>query len=121
MGNSVYQRFTLGEIITAEQQEFFNKNGFIHFKNFIKEETVGDIIQASLKVQEQWIADQKIKVNGIPIKYGKDLDGSPIVQRFAFVNKHHSLFDELTQDPPFSGFNVLRWIPTLSIGFNLCP
>ena len=98
---STYPRFTLGEVITTEQQEFFNKNGFIHFKNFIKQETVSDIIQASLKVQEQWIAEQKLKVNGIPIKYGKDLDGTPIVQRFAFVNKHHSLFSELTQDPRF--------------------
>lgn len=92
-------KFTLGDKITTEQIEFFNQHGFIHFKNFIKPETVKQVIQASLKVQENWVSHQKIKVNGIPIKYGKDLDGSPIVQRFAFINKHHPVFTELARDP----------------------
>ena len=96
-----YPRFTLGDHITAEQQAFFNEHGFIHFKDFIKQETVNDIIDAADKVQQEWVATNKTKVNGIPIKYGKDLDGSTIVQRFAFVNQHHSLFEELTQDPRF--------------------
>jgi len=100
MDNS-YVKFTLGAQITAEQKDFFNQNGFIHFKNFIKQETVNDIIQASAQVQQQWIREEKVKVNGIPIKYGKDLDGSAIVQRFAFINQHHNLFDGLTHDPRF--------------------
>lgn len=99
--NPTYTRFTLGETITDEQNYFFNKNGFIHFKNFIQPETVNDIIQASLKVQQDWITQEKTKVNGIPIKYGKDLDGSAIVQRFAFLNQQHPLFAGLTQDPRF--------------------
>src|SRR4051812_46503941 len=94
-----YSRFTLGDYITDEQHAFFNRNGFIHFKNFITQETVNDIVQASLDVQQQWVTDNKVKVNGIPIKYGKDLDGTPIVQRFAFVNQHHNLFKELVLDP----------------------
>lgn len=96
-----YPKFILGNKITIEQQEFFNLHGFIHFKNFIEQETVSDIIQASEKVQQQWLDTQRTKVNGIPVKYGKDVDGSTIVQRFAFVNQHHSLFDELTKDPRF--------------------
>lgn len=96
-----YPKFNISEQITAEQQAFFNENGFIHFKNFITQDTVNDIIRASTEVQEQWITQQKIKVNGIPIKYGKDLDGSTIVQRFAFVNQHHPLFSGLSQDPRF--------------------
>lgn len=100
MGNS-YIKFTLGNKITDEQKDFFNQNGFIHFKDFIKPETVNDIINASTLVQQQWIRNEKVKVNGIPIKYGKDLDGSAIVQRFAFLNQHHPLFAELTHDPRF--------------------
>lgn len=96
-----YPKFILGNKITSEQQEFFNKHGFIHFSGFIEKETVSDIIKASEKVQQHWIETDKTKVNGIPIKYGKDVDGSPIVQRFAFVNQHHSLFEELTKDPRF--------------------
>jgi phytanoyl-CoA hydroxylase len=97
MDNS-YIKFALGNEITTEQKDFFNQNGFIHFKSFIKQETVNDIIKASLGVQQQWIENERTKVNGIPIKYGKDLDGSAIVQRFAFINQHHPLFTEITYD-----------------------
>lgn len=100
MDNS-YIKFNLGSEITADQKDFFNQNGFIHFRNFIKPETVKAIVDASLQVQQHWIKNQKIKVNGIPIKYGKDLDGSSIVQRFAFINQHHPLFHEFTKDPRF--------------------
>jgi len=96
-----YQKFTLGEVITHEQQAFFNENGFIHFKNFIKPETVTDIIRASEQVQQNWLANKIEKVNGVPIKYGKDLDGSSIVQRFAFINLHHLALAEFTNDPRF--------------------
>jgi len=100
MENS-YIKFTLSSEITAEQKDFFNQNGFIHFKNFIKQETVNDIVKASLQVQQRWITAEKVKVNGIPIKYGRDLDGTAIVQRFAFINQHHPIFSGLAQDPRF--------------------
>ena len=100
--SNLYQKYTLGGVITSEQHDFFNKNGFIHFKNFIKPETVADIIRASEQVQQNWIANKVEKVNGVPIKYGKDLDGSPIVQRFAFINLHHLIFNEFTKDPRFN-------------------
>lgn len=98
---SSYQKFTLGSTITPQQQAFFNQNGYIHFKNFIKPETVNDIIEASKKVEQKWISEKTEKVNGVPIKYGKDLDGAPIVQRFAFINKHSSTLDEFSKDPRF--------------------
>jgi len=100
--NTSYIKFTLGEHITTEQTEFFKKNGFIHFKNFIKQETVDDIVTASKVVEQQWIKSDRFKINGIPVKYGKDLDGSTIVQRFAFINQHHPLFEGLTHDPRFN-------------------
>ena len=96
-----YPRFVLGQTITVEQQDFFTQYGFIHFKNFIKQDTVNDIIKASEEVQQQWLANNVQKVNGVPIKYGKDVDGNAIVQRFAFINKHHSLLQEFTLDPRF--------------------
>ena len=96
-----YPKFTLGPVITPEQHHFFNRNGFIHFKKFIEPETVTDIVRASEQVQQNWIASKVEKVNGIPIKYGKDLDGSSIVQRFAFINLHHAALAEFTKDPRF--------------------
>lgn len=98
---SSYKKFTLGEQLTGEQQLFFNEYGFIHFKNFITAETVNRIIAASQQVQQQWLNGGIDKINGVPIKYGKDLDGSDIVQRFAFINQHHDLFSGLADDPRF--------------------
>lgn len=99
---SSYKTFTLTEQLTNEQIHFFNQYGFIHFKNFINPETVSSIIDASKQVEQKWIENDVEKVNGVPIKYGKDLDGSPIVQRFAFINKHHQTLSGLLLDPRFN-------------------
>jgi phytanoyl-CoA hydroxylase len=98
---SSYQKFHLGEQLTSEQLDFFNTNGFIHFKNFITTDTVQRIVEASKKVEKRWLEDGIKKVNGVPVKYGTDLDGATIVQRFAFINQHHDLFRGLTEDPRF--------------------
>jgi ectoine hydroxylase-related dioxygenase (phytanoyl-CoA dioxygenase family) len=99
--NSDYQKFSLSDTITPEQRHFFDEHGFIHFKNFINPETVKLIIDASDEVQKKWIAQDVKTINGVPIKYGNDLDGSPIVQRFAFLNKHHPVLSEFLEDPRF--------------------
>ncbi len=99
---SDYKKFQLGETITSEQKEFFNQFGFIHFENFIPAHAVETIIQASIEVQQKWIRQGITKINGVPIKYGVDLDGSPIVQRFAFINQHHPVLAEFLLDPRFT-------------------
>lgn len=99
--NPDYQKFQLQETITPEQRDFFDEHGFIHFKNFITPETVDLIIRSSQEVQRKWIDEEVKTVNGVPIKYGVDLDGSPIVQRFAFINLHHPVLSEFLQDPRF--------------------
>ena len=43
--NSNYPTFLLGERLTAEQLAFFEKNGFIHFKNFIPKEIVKQLLK----------------------------------------------------------------------------
>lgn len=97
-----YKKFTLTESITQEQKDFFEEFGFIHFKNFIQPEAVATLIKASQEVEKTWIANEVKKVNGVPIKYGEDLSGEPIVQRFAFINQHHPVLAEFLQDPRFS-------------------
>ncbi|MGE8342981.1 MAG: phytanoyl-CoA dioxygenase family protein [Flavobacterium sp.] len=101
MGAS-YKTFTLTEQLTNEQINFFNEHGFIHFKKFINSETVSSIIDASKQVEQKWIENDIKKINGVPIKYGKDLDSSAIVQRFAFINQHHQTLSGLLLDPRFN-------------------
>ncbi len=90
--------FTLSTSLTSEQLDFFNQHGFIHFKNFLRPEIVEAFIKASKEVESKWIEQGVKKVNGVPIKYGTDLDGKPIVQRFAFINQHHALFSGFLQE-----------------------
>ncbi len=100
--NNDYKKFTLGDSITIEQKVFFEEFGFIHFKNFISTHAVQSIINASLEVQQRWIHEGVQKINGVPIKYGVDLSGARIVQRFAFINQYHPIFSEFLLDPRFS-------------------
>src|SRR5690349_4629749 len=112
-----YPTFSLSDTLTPEQINFFNEYGFIHFKKFIKPETVQLIIDASLEVQKKWLEEGVKKVNGVPIKYGIDLQGEPIVQRFAFINQHHPVLSEFLQDPRFN--TLLGLIgPGARIGIN---
>ncbi|MES2734351.1 MAG: phytanoyl-CoA dioxygenase family protein [Bacteroidota bacterium] len=93
-----YPLFTLSTELTADQVGFFEKNGFLHFENFISQETVQLLIQASQEVQKQWLAQDVKKVNGVPIKYGFDVDGSRIVQRFAFASLFSPFLQEFLKD-----------------------
>ena len=102
-----YSTFTLTDQLSQEQREFFDVHGFIHFKNFIEPETVAQIIRASEEVQDKWLKNDVKKINGVPIKYGADLNGAPIVQRFAFINQHHSVLKGLLLDPRLQSLLVL--------------
>lgn len=96
-----YPVFRLSDKLTEEQRIFFEENGFIHFKNFITKEMVTEILRESERIQEEWISKDVKLVNGVPIKYGVDINGKKIVQRFAFLNQQSPLFDSLLKDERF--------------------
>jgi hypothetical protein len=111
-----YPRFTLGAELSTEQSAFFHQHGFLHFRGFIDAAKVQELIQASLQVQKQWVADKVEKVFGVPIKYGKDLDGRPIVQRFAFANLHSPVLSGFLDDPRFASLLPLIGAADARIG-----
>jgi phytanoyl-CoA hydroxylase len=78
--------FYFGERITKEQLEFFNKYGFIQFKNFIDKETVSLFLNETGRAQQKLLDSNTQKVNGIPLKFGIDIDGSRLIQRMAFTS-----------------------------------
>lgn len=97
----------LGATLTAEQRDTFDRNGFLHFKHFITREQVAEVIGAMREIEERWIRDGVKAVNGTPIKYGNDVDGRPIVQRFAFASQHHPVLAALLRDPRFNAITRL--------------
>jgi ectoine hydroxylase-related dioxygenase (phytanoyl-CoA dioxygenase family) len=113
-----YPLFKLGETLTQEQKDFFDSYGFLHFKNFIDKSTVDLILKESEKIQEQWIKEDVKMVNGTPIKYGTDVDGKKIVQRFAFVNHYSSILTEMLKDTRLKSFFALIGTDDCRIGEN---
>ncbi len=91
----------LGSTLTADQKRSFHANGIIHFPGFISRETVQDLWKACEAVQDKWVAEDRKMINGIPIKWGNDVDGKRIVQRFAFANQHSPILAEFLKDPRF--------------------
>ena len=113
-----YPLFKLGERLTQEQKDFFEKYGFLHFKNFIDKETVELVLKESEKIQDQWIREDIKAVNGVPIKYGIDIDGKRIVQRFAFANHFSAVLKDLLGDPKLKAFFELIGTEDCRIGEN---
>src|SRR5215467_11168165 len=96
---NINKRFVLGEELTPEQHQFFEEFGFIHFTSFLSPEQVQDMIAAIRELELDWMEKGVTKVNGIPLKFGKDLDGSPIVQRFAFASLYSEALHNFMNDP----------------------
>ncbi|MBS1682583.1 MAG: phytanoyl-CoA dioxygenase family protein [Bacteroidetes bacterium] len=111
-----YPVFELGGQLTHEQKEFFEQNGFIHFKRFISKERVSDLLRESENIQHEWVSKDYKTINGVPIKYGTDIDGKKIVQRFAFINQHSEKFSELLRDDRLKGLFELIGTADCRIG-----
>jgi hypothetical protein len=96
--------FVLGESLTEEQLTFFDTNGVIVFRNFLTKDKVGLYLSELKRIEKKWIDDGVEKVNGIPLKYGKDDKGNATIQRLCFSSLHSEPLHELLQD---SRLNVL--------------
>jgi ectoine hydroxylase-related dioxygenase (phytanoyl-CoA dioxygenase family) len=104
--------------LTQEQKDFFETYGFIHFKNFVNKDAVDSMLRESERIQDQWIKEDRKMVNGVPIKYGKDVNGKTIVQRFAFLNQFGTIFQEFLKDPRLKSLFELIGAPDSRIGEN---
>ncbi|MHB1922408.1 MAG: phytanoyl-CoA dioxygenase family protein [Chitinophagaceae bacterium] len=95
----INKKFIFSGKLTQEHLDFFDINGFIHFKKFFSPEQIHGALDAIDAIQNEWISAGLEKVNGIPIKYGKDENGKKIVQRFAFASLHSEYLHDMLQDP----------------------
>jgi phytanoyl-CoA hydroxylase len=91
--------FTLEEKLTPEQLDIFDKSGVIIFRNFITKETVQLFIKELNRIEKKWLDEGRDKVNGVPLKFGKDENGNTIIQRMCFLSLNSGIFHELLQDP----------------------
>ena len=92
-------QFTLTDRLTDEQLQFFDKNGVIIFKNFISKETVSHFINETQRIEKDLLDNGVDKINGIPLKFGKDEHGNKTIQRLCFTSHYSSSLHEFLQDP----------------------
>jgi ectoine hydroxylase-related dioxygenase (phytanoyl-CoA dioxygenase family) len=90
--------FTIGEALTEEQLTFFRKHGFIQFKNFVNKQTIKEFIREVENVEHHFIVNDIKKVNGIPLKFGYDVNGRSLVQRIAFASQYSKKLSDFLQD-----------------------
>ncbi len=87
MSLKTYPKFTLGDQLSTEQIAFFNNNGFIHFQGVASPQEVQSIIDSTEQIQDRWLKAGTKKINGVPIKFGKDENNKDIVHRFPFTSQ----------------------------------
>ncbi len=71
--------FSLGDQLTNEQTSFFHTHGILLFKNFLTPAQVQCYLAESKRIEKMWLAEGRDKVNGIPLKFGKDTTGETII------------------------------------------
>lgn len=102
--NTSYQHktFDLNGALTEEQIRFFNRHGFLHFKNFISRDTVSSFTAELDKIQQRLISKNTTKLNGVPLKYGYDSRGNRIIQRLAFASHYSDVLSSFLKDERIS-------------------
>ena len=88
------RKFTLGDSLTDEQLAYFADWGYLHFEAFASLDEVEALRGGMKAVQAQWLDEGREKINGIPIKWGQDVGGDKMVQRFAFTSQFSPAFHD---------------------------
>lgn len=101
------QTFCLEGQLSTQQLSFFQENGFIQFKKFIDRQQVKELLTEIDAVQRYLIAQRIDAINGIPLKFGKDTDGSLFIQRLAFTSKYSEVLRHFLRDDRFDLIRTL--------------
>jgi phytanoyl-CoA hydroxylase len=110
--------FHLSEGVTDTHLAYFRKHGIIQFKNFLDKSALSDIHTEVQQVQELLLRNNIQKVNGIPLKFGTDVDGSPLIQRIAFASQYSNALRELLKDQRLQSLTALLGSYAGRIGEN---
>lgn len=110
--------FRLEEGINNTHLQYFHQHGIIQFKNFLDKNTLAHIHTEVAQVQDFLLRNQVQKVNGIPLKFGTDINGAPLIQRIAFASHFSNTLRELLKDPRLQSLIALLGPYSGRIGEN---
>lgn len=99
--------FYLQDQLTEEQLCFFEEHGFLQFRSFISKEKVQEVLEDIQRVQEYVLSNGITRVRGVPLKFGMDIDGKPLLQRMAFTSLFSPVIASILADKRLEALFVL--------------
>ena len=96
--NKWSSNFELGNVLTKEQIDFFDEHGVIVFRNFLSKEKVDLYLSELKRLEETWLAEGRDKMNGVPLKFGKDEQGNKTIKRLCFTSLASEPLHQLISD-----------------------
>ena len=84
-------------MLTQDQRQFLDETGYLRLPGFLSAAEVDEILAGLHEVESRWIGEGREKARGVPIKYGKDLDGKPYVNRYAFASLYSDRLHQAVQ------------------------
>jgi len=107
MNNKAPRQFHFERSLTTEQLRYFDEHGIIQFKGFVDKATVALLLEEVGQTERYLLQKGVAKVNGIPLKFGQDVDGTPLIQRIAFASHYSSVLKKFLQDPRLAALTSL--------------
>jgi phytanoyl-CoA hydroxylase len=94
-------RFELGDEITPEQSRFLDHYGFLHFRGVASVAEVEELTAEHDRISVGHVEAGRESVYGIPIFYGRDVDGSVLLNRSPFSSVYSEVIHRFVRDPRF--------------------
>jgi ectoine hydroxylase-related dioxygenase (phytanoyl-CoA dioxygenase family) len=82
-----HPEFHFEDQLTDDQRSFFDEQGFIQFKHFVNRATIASFLSEVARVQAELLEAGTEEINGIPLKFGEDVNGERLIQRLAFTSQ----------------------------------
>lgn len=99
--------FLFENVLSSEQVGFFNKHGFLQFRNFIDRFTIAAFLSEIKQVENTLLSTDTSKINGTPLKFGTDTNGHRFIQRIAFTSQYSEKLSHFLKDPRLAALIAL--------------
>lgn len=99
--------FSFREGLTQGHFDHFNEHGIIQFRGFIDPSAIAALLSEIGAVDRYLLSHGVRKVNGIPLKFGWNIDGTVFIQRIAFASQYSVVLREFLRDPRLSALTAL--------------
>ncbi len=102
--SQAYPVFHYTGSLNEDHRLFFFEHGFLHLSNFLASYEVEKIKSEIVTSQQQLLAEQAEKINGVPIIKGHDCDGNPMIHRLPFSSHYSEKLASLVQSDRIAPF-----------------